>query len=188
MNVSFTRARAKLVLFGSRKTLQRDPLLAQFFKLMDEQKWVVHLPHGSDSIHMKILGGAVVAQPSSSSSATGCPRRGSQSRTEETVYREGKWNGQSRKKWTWEGSASSCEEDENRDKHKRYQEFIECEAYIAGFSGQSRLSLKLDGVIYISDTFIYSIPYSWRPFGHYIHRVQYIASFKWKITQPVIII
>jgi DNA replication ATP-dependent helicase Dna2 len=71
MNVSFTRARAKLVLFGSRKTLQRDPLLAQFFKLMDEQKWIVHLPPGSDSIHMKILGGAVVAQPSSSSSATG---------------------------------------------------------------------------------------------------------------------
>jgi DNA replication ATP-dependent helicase Dna2 len=41
MNVSFTRARAKLVIFGSRKTLQREPLLAQFFKLMEEQKWIL---------------------------------------------------------------------------------------------------------------------------------------------------
>jgi len=62
MNVSFTRARAKLVIFGSRKTLQREPLLAQFFKLMEEQKWIISLPPGSDSIHVKMLGGAV-AQP-----------------------------------------------------------------------------------------------------------------------------
>jgi DNA replication ATP-dependent helicase Dna2 len=63
MNVSFTRARAKLVLFGSRKTLQRDPLLAQFFKLMEEKRWILRLPPGSDSIHTKIFGGGgAVAQ------------------------------------------------------------------------------------------------------------------------------
>jgi len=55
MNVSFTRARAKLVIFGSRKTLQREPLLAQFFKLMEEQKWIISLPPGSDSVHVKMF-------------------------------------------------------------------------------------------------------------------------------------
>jgi DNA replication ATP-dependent helicase Dna2 len=63
MNVSFTRARAKLVIFGSRKTLQREPLLAQFFKLMEEQKWILHLPPGSDSAHVKMFEG-VAPQPS----------------------------------------------------------------------------------------------------------------------------
>jgi DNA replication ATP-dependent helicase Dna2 len=57
MNVSFTRARSKLVLFGSRKTLQRESLLGQFFKLMEEQKWIVRLPRGSDSVHAGMLGG-----------------------------------------------------------------------------------------------------------------------------------
>ena len=56
MNVSFTRARSKLVLFGSRKTLQREPLLAQFFKLMEEKKWILSLPSGSDSMHAKMFG------------------------------------------------------------------------------------------------------------------------------------
>jgi hypothetical protein len=54
MNVSFTRARSKLVIFGSRSTLQGDPLLAQFFELMDGQGWVygllkdAHLFHDAD--------------------------------------------------------------------------------------------------------------------------------------------
>lgn len=56
MNVSFTRARSKLVLFGSRKTLEREPLLAQFFKLMEEKKWILALPSGSDSVHAEIFG------------------------------------------------------------------------------------------------------------------------------------
>lgn len=53
MNVSFTRARSKLILFGSRKTLQREPLLAQFFELMEEQGWIFQLPPGSGAVHAK---------------------------------------------------------------------------------------------------------------------------------------
>ena len=63
MNVSFTRARSKLVLFGSRKTLQREPLLAQFFGLMEEQGWIFQLPPGSESVHAKAFE-TTVAQPS----------------------------------------------------------------------------------------------------------------------------
>ena len=44
MNVSFTRARSKLIIIGSRKTLQKEPLLAQFFELMEEQRWILPLP------------------------------------------------------------------------------------------------------------------------------------------------
>ena len=51
MNVSFTRARSKLIVFGSRKTLQAAPLLQQFFTLMDEKGWIFKLPIGADEIH-----------------------------------------------------------------------------------------------------------------------------------------
>ena len=61
MNVSFTRARSKLVLFGSRKTLQREPLLAQFFGLMEEQGWIFQLPPGSETVHAKAFETTVVA-------------------------------------------------------------------------------------------------------------------------------
>ncbi|KAH8829949.1 Dna2-domain-containing protein [Flagelloscypha sp. PMI_526] len=44
MNVSFTRARSKLVIFGSRKTLQGEPLLKDFFKLMSSRGWILALP------------------------------------------------------------------------------------------------------------------------------------------------
>ena len=55
MNVSFTRARSKLVIFGSRKTLQREPLLAQFFDLMENQKWILVLPAGADVAHARVF-------------------------------------------------------------------------------------------------------------------------------------
>ncbi|TEB08749.1 Dna2-domain-containing protein [Coprinellus micaceus] len=51
MNVSFTRARSKLVIFGSRKTLKVDPLLAQFFELMEERGWVYELPVNAHLVH-----------------------------------------------------------------------------------------------------------------------------------------
>jgi DNA replication ATP-dependent helicase Dna2 len=78
MNVSFTRARSKLVLFGSRKTLQREPLLAQFFALMEEQGWIFQLPPGSESVHAKAFETTVVtpAQPSKQATIkTGQKRR-----------------------------------------------------------------------------------------------------------------
>jgi len=51
MNVAFTRARAKLVIFGSRKTLARTPLLESFFKLMEGEDWIIQLPHGAHEAH-----------------------------------------------------------------------------------------------------------------------------------------
>ena len=57
MNVSFTRARCKLVIFGSRKTLQREPLLAQFFDLMELQGWILALPAAADTAHARVFDG-----------------------------------------------------------------------------------------------------------------------------------
>jgi len=55
MNVSFTRARSKLVIFGSRKTLEREPLLAQFFELMQEEGWIIKLSPGAATVHAKVF-------------------------------------------------------------------------------------------------------------------------------------
>lgn len=54
MNVSFTRAKSKLVLFGSRKTLESTPLLEEFFKLMDLHRWILKLPPGADKMHVQL--------------------------------------------------------------------------------------------------------------------------------------
>ncbi len=51
MNVSFTRARSKLIIIGSRKTLQQAPLLTEFFALMDGQGWIVTLPPDAHLMH-----------------------------------------------------------------------------------------------------------------------------------------
>lgn len=55
MNVSFTRARKKLVIFGSRKTLMREPLLSQFFELMQDNDWILTLPRGADKAHSAVF-------------------------------------------------------------------------------------------------------------------------------------
>jgi DNA replication ATP-dependent helicase Dna2 len=44
INVSFTRAKKKLVIFGSRSTLEKDRLLADFLDLMDSRGWLYKLP------------------------------------------------------------------------------------------------------------------------------------------------
>ncbi|KAI0635451.1 Dna2-domain-containing protein [Trametes polyzona] len=51
MNVSFTRARSKLIIIGSRKTLQGTPLLQEFFQLMDSQGWILTLPPDAHLLH-----------------------------------------------------------------------------------------------------------------------------------------
>ncbi|PVG03899.1 Dna2-domain-containing protein [Serendipita vermifera] len=51
LNVTFTRARSKLVFFGSRKTLQSTKLLREFFELMERENWIYQLPKGADSAH-----------------------------------------------------------------------------------------------------------------------------------------
>lgn len=51
MNVSFTRAQSKLVIFGSRRTLQSAPLLSEFFTLMSGKGWILQLPPKADIMH-----------------------------------------------------------------------------------------------------------------------------------------
>ncbi|KAI0045794.1 hypothetical protein FA95DRAFT_90271 [Auriscalpium vulgare] len=51
LNVAFTRARSKLIIVGSRRTLQRTPLLEAFFALMEERKWVLSLPPRAHLLH-----------------------------------------------------------------------------------------------------------------------------------------
>ena len=51
INVSFTRAKAKLVIFGSRSTLKGDKLLDEFLQLMESKRWIYSLPLGADGLH-----------------------------------------------------------------------------------------------------------------------------------------
>ncbi len=51
MNVSFTRARSKLIILGSRKTLKVAPLLEDFFTLLQEREWIFTLPPAADTTH-----------------------------------------------------------------------------------------------------------------------------------------
>jgi len=51
LNVSFTRARSKLVIIGSRKTLQGNEILKKFFGIVDEKKWVLPLERDAHRIH-----------------------------------------------------------------------------------------------------------------------------------------
>ena len=55
MNVAFTRARAKLIIFGSRTTLARTPLLESFFQLMEGEGWILQLPRDVHEIHAEAL-------------------------------------------------------------------------------------------------------------------------------------
>ncbi len=51
MNVAFTRARSKLVIFGSRSTLARTPLLESFFQLMEGEDWILRLRGDAHQAH-----------------------------------------------------------------------------------------------------------------------------------------
>ncbi|KAI0079151.1 Dna2-domain-containing protein [Panus rudis PR-1116 ss-1] len=73
MNVSFTRARSKLVLFGSRQTLQTDPLLSQFFDLMDSKGWIMSLPPNADKLHIDITRTPTKKRPASQTDSMVAP-------------------------------------------------------------------------------------------------------------------
>lgn len=51
VNVALTRARSKLVVLGSRRTLSNNDLLAKFMALVDGNGWSVDLPRGADELH-----------------------------------------------------------------------------------------------------------------------------------------
>lgn len=51
VNVALTRARSKLVVFGSKRTLRNNDLLTKFMALVDKNKWSVNLPKGADEMH-----------------------------------------------------------------------------------------------------------------------------------------
>ncbi|KAG8800957.1 Tripartite DNA replication factor [Serendipita sp. 398] len=51
LNVSFTRARKKLVFFGSRKTLDSTDLLRDFFKFIEQEGWIYALQAGAHLTH-----------------------------------------------------------------------------------------------------------------------------------------
>lgn len=51
INVAFTRARSKLLILGSRSTLQSNELLADFVRLMERNKWVYDLPADAQLTH-----------------------------------------------------------------------------------------------------------------------------------------
>ena len=51
VNVALTRARSKLIVLGSRRTLKHNDLLAKFLDLVHERGWVLELPDGADTSH-----------------------------------------------------------------------------------------------------------------------------------------
>ncbi|KAF8528420.1 Dna2-domain-containing protein [Hysterangium stoloniferum] len=51
INVSFTRARSKLIIFGSRSTLRSAPVMAEFFDLVESRGWVLSLEPGCHTLH-----------------------------------------------------------------------------------------------------------------------------------------
>jgi DNA replication ATP-dependent helicase Dna2 len=55
MNVAFTRARSKLVIFGSLSTLARTSLLESFFQLMEGEGWIIRLPRDAHEAHAGAL-------------------------------------------------------------------------------------------------------------------------------------
>ena len=44
INVAITRAKAKLIMVGSRRTIMSDPFLAALMVLLDKESWMVRLP------------------------------------------------------------------------------------------------------------------------------------------------
>lgn len=51
INVSFTRAKKKLVIFASAKTLNADPLFKEFLELVREKGFEQKLETGDDKLH-----------------------------------------------------------------------------------------------------------------------------------------
>ncbi|KAK9333963.1 DNA replication factor Dna2-domain-containing protein [Lipomyces starkeyi] len=55
LNVTFTRARSKLVIFGSKKTLMAVDMLAKFFELVESKGWIYSVPRDTHLLHPQVL-------------------------------------------------------------------------------------------------------------------------------------
>jgi DNA replication ATP-dependent helicase Dna2 len=82
VNVALTRARSKLVVLGSRRTLSNNDLLLKFMALVDGKGWSLDLPSGADELHAFAFAStqqaAVVAsakKPSPAKSMTSHPQQ-----------------------------------------------------------------------------------------------------------------
>ncbi|KAG0308743.1 Tripartite DNA replication factor [Dissophora globulifera] len=51
INVAFTRAKKKLIVVGSRRTLQGSPVFERFLQLMERQRWILKLPPNAHHQH-----------------------------------------------------------------------------------------------------------------------------------------
>ncbi|KAF9960921.1 Tripartite DNA replication factor [Mortierella alpina] len=67
INVAFTRAKRKLVIFGSRQTLQGSPVFEQFLKLMEQQDWILKIAAQAQHQHPSLSGPWPSSKSSSSS-------------------------------------------------------------------------------------------------------------------------
>jgi len=47
VNVAFTRAKSKLIIFGSRITIRETKPLDEFVRLVEVKRWVYHVPYGA---------------------------------------------------------------------------------------------------------------------------------------------
>ena len=73
INVSFTRAKKKLIIIGSKSTLSADDrLLSDFFSLIEEKKWILDLPRDAPMLHAQ--------KPNTGSPTTAVKTRSSLSR------------------------------------------------------------------------------------------------------------
>lgn len=83
MNVAFTRARSKLIIVGSRKTLRATPLLKEFFNVMESQNWILSLPAKADAMH--VVPGSPTSSPNKRSVEEGLYERSSANDKENVV-------------------------------------------------------------------------------------------------------
>ncbi len=51
MNVAVTRARKKLIIFGSKSTLQSSALFQEFFDMALQRNWLFTLPSKAQNVH-----------------------------------------------------------------------------------------------------------------------------------------
>eukprot|EP00727_Mastigamoeba_balamuthi_P006108 m51a1_g2116 putative dna replication helicase dna2 (856) ;mRNA; f:1657496-1662110 len=54
-NVAFTRARSKLIVVGSARTLCADQMLQKFVQMSQSRMWVVRLPPGAQAVYESLL-------------------------------------------------------------------------------------------------------------------------------------